>query len=317
MDISVLATNLYELGYEIEVKNFTEIRFRETDYTGVFVLYTSQEDPDLRYKNFIEDILLGLEQKGAIILPEFKYFRAHHNKVFMEILRDLSPLKNIQNITSRYFGTLEEYQEYGDDIALPAVIKPAAGAVSRGVSLLTLKNRILTVRKISASFVLLDAIKNLAKWILRHPRPPRSLHRNKFVVQSFVNGLTGDYKVLVYGKNYYLLRRMNRKNDFRASGSGLFSWPEEENIGCLDFAKTIFDSMDVPFLSLDIGEKDDEFFLIEFQVVMFGTLTLEKAPFFWKKGSTGWEKIRENVVLEKEFALAIHDYLVGRRPHDH
>jgi len=55
----------------------------------------------------------------------------------------------------------------------------------------------------------------------------RSLHRRKFVVQNFIGGLTHDYKVLAYGKKYYVVRRDNRPGDFRASGSGLLSWPEE------------------------------------------------------------------------------------------
>jgi len=50
------------------------------------------------------------------------------------------------------------------------------------------------------------------------------LHRSKFIVQEFIPDLSNDWKVLVFWDKYYVLRRKNRPNDFRASGSGLFSF---------------------------------------------------------------------------------------------
>lgn len=311
MDVPRLVGEFRRLGHDVLVKKFAEVRFRDTDYTDTVVLYTSQEDPDLRYKDFIEDVLLGLRERGAMLVPDFKYFRAHHNKVFMEILRDTCSIPGIRNIESRAFGTMEEYLEHGEH-PLPAVIKPSAGAASRSVSLLTAQNRSALVARISRSFHLTDAVKNTVKRLLRHARPARSLHRRKFVVQNLVEGLSGVYEILVYDRDYYVLRNANRKNDFRASGSGLFSWPGEVSPGLLEFAETVFQGMDVPCVALDVAERGGEFFLIEFQAVMFGTLPLERAPFFWRRDGTGWRRIEETSVLEAAFAAAVHGYL-GRK----
>ena len=45
-----------------------------------------------------------------------------------------------------------------------------------------------------------------------------SVHNRKFIVQNYIDGLSGDYKVLKYGSKFYSLYRKNRDNDFRASG---------------------------------------------------------------------------------------------------
>lgn len=47
------------------------------------ILNTSSEDNGYHYKDYIEDIILGLYLQGAILLPEYKYLRANNNKVYM------------------------------------------------------------------------------------------------------------------------------------------------------------------------------------------------------------------------------------------
>ncbi len=312
MDVELIKKIFVEQGFDVDVQSFCNVDFRNRDYTDTYILYTSQEDPDLKYKDFIEDIILGLQEKGGMLVPDFKYFRAHHNKVFMEILRDVSNKKSIQNIRSRYFGTKEDFDACGTDINFPAVIKPSAGATSKGVSLITEATVNKTVNKLSFSVTPIVFLKDIVKRMIRYPRIPLSYHRNKFVVQNYIPDLKGDFKVLVYDKKYYVLERKNIDNDFRASGSGKFSWPEEINTPLLDYAKEIFDFMDVPFLSLDIAEKDGSFFLIEFQVIMFGTYTLEKSSFYFEKENNVWKRIDKQSQLEEEFCSAMYTYLKSK-----
>ena len=42
-----------------------------------------------------------------------------------------------------------------------------------------------------------------------------SKYRKKFIVQNFIEDLSNDWKILVFGKKYYILCRETRKNDFR------------------------------------------------------------------------------------------------------
>ena len=82
---------------------------------------------------------------------------------------------------------------------------------------------------------------------------PYSMHRQKFLVQEFIPGLQGDFKVLVYWDRYYVVSRNNRPGDFRASGSGLLTWPEDPPGGLLEYAQRVFNHFRVPMISLDIA----------------------------------------------------------------
>ena len=102
--------------------------------------------------------------------------------------------------------------------------------------------------------------------------------------------------------------RHNRKNDFRASGSGLFEYNENLPEGLLDFAELVFNSFKTPYLSLDVGFDGHEFSLIEFQYLNFGNYTIEKSPFYFVRESEGWIKIQEESNLEKEFVRSFIRY---------
>lgn len=110
MDIAKIKMLFEKQGYSVEIEKFSDVNFKSEKYNNFFVLYQSSEDPNLRYKGYIEDILIGLELIGAVLIPDFYKFRAHHNKVFMEILRDVSGCSLIQNIASKNIG-LQTYQD--------------------------------------------------------------------------------------------------------------------------------------------------------------------------------------------------------------
>jgi len=310
MDVEKVRKLFSEEGFEVEVKGFSEVDFAHEEYTNSFVLYQSSEDPDLRYKDFIEDVLLGLELNRAILIPGFKYFRAHHNKVFMEILRDLSGLSAIQNIHSRRFGTVEELRRHVEDIPLPSVIKPGAGSRSRGVGLAHSVGRMIrSARSASRSFSLMNLQRAIMGFINRIGYKPISNFRNKFIVQEFIEGLSCDYKILVYSDKYYVLRRMNRRDDFRASGSGRLSFPRDLPDGLLDYVESVFDFFNVPFGSFDIAVRQGQFFLLEFQFLSFGQYALEKSSFFFRKDMRGWKLVESTSDLERTFVTSVCAYI--------
>ena len=98
--VTDLQKNFENQGYTVRICKFSDLDFCSENYCGWYVVYQSTEDPYLLYNSYIEDILLALREQGAILLPEFKYNRAHHNKVFMELLRSLSRLNAIREIRS-------------------------------------------------------------------------------------------------------------------------------------------------------------------------------------------------------------------------
>ena len=310
MQLGQLRQYFEDYGYELVIKKFSEIDFRNENFCGCYVLYQSSEDRDLHYKSYIEDIMLALQYQGAILIPDFYKLRAHHNKVFMEFLRDLSPRDEIKSIVSRAYGTYEDFATNLSNHAHSVVIKPASGALSYGVKLATSDSEKKRYAKdVSCSFNTLDWIKNLVNIFIRKKYIPKSNFRKKFIVQNFIPGLKGDYKILVYDDKYYVLSRQVRKNDFRASGSGIFSYPTELPSGLLDFAKLVFDNFETPFISLDIAFHDNKFFLIEFQMISFGSYTLEMSEFYFCLNDDKWQIEYEVPVLEREVARSVINYI--------
>ena len=107
----------------------------------------------------------------------------------------------------------------------------------------------------------------------------------------------------------FVLHRANRKNDFRASGSGIFTFKENIPDGLLDFANKVFLTFNVPNLSLDIAYDSKQFYLIEYQALYFGTTTIQKAPFFFHIDNNIWKLVKEKANLEKEYVNSIVRYI--------
>jgi len=311
IDLSALTRYFDEYSYDTEFIKINEIDFRKDKFNNKYIFYPTSEDIGLHYKSYIEDILLGLMEQGAILIPDFKYFRAHHNKVFMEMLRDLSSIDELKSISSNCFGVYEDFIKKIPEINVPVVMKPAAGASSDGVILIKSKSKIKKcAKRVSRSFLpLIFGLKDYIASIIYKDYKRCSNHRKKFIVQNFIANLSGDFKVLIFDKKYYILRRQIRKNDFRASGSGLFEWPETVSNQMLNYCKKIYDSFDVPFISLDIAYDNQNYHLIEFQFISFGCLTMQKSKFYFTNIDNEWEKIEEVPILEKEIAVSITNYL--------
>jgi hypothetical protein len=251
------------------------------EWRGQPVLYTSSEEIGNNYKNFMEDVICGLHEAGAIMLPRGVFLRAHNNKVCMEILRDQLLGEQLTGIKSRTFGTLEELQAalVRNEISFPCVLKSALGAMSKGVSCARSSQELMQHAKhISRTphlrFELRDTLRPF-KASLRGYRP-ESRYQARFIVQPLIAGLDGDWKVLVYGDHYYVLKRHTRPGDFRASGSH-FNYLAGRDAcipDCvLEMVRTICEKLDVPHLSADVAYDGARSYLVEFQCLYFGTST--------------------------------------------
>lgn len=309
MNKDILAYYFNDAGFSFEVKEFHEVDFRY-DYSDCIFLYTSSEDKGIFYKGFIEDIVYGLELKGYLVLPSFKYLRAHNNKVFMEILRDELDLKKIKGIRSIYFGCLEELMKNIEKITFPCVIKTAEGAMSKGVAKADNINQLHEIAKrFSRTNIGMYALKDYLRKFKHRGYIQESRHQKKFVIQNYINGLEGDYKILIFGKKYYVLHRDNRPNDFRASGSGLLKYVKDVPDGLLDYVHSIKICFNIPMISIDVGFDGKMFYLLEFQTVFFGSYTLTFSNFYFLKEKGVWKRINEKTELEKAFVDSIIEFL--------
>jgi glutathione synthase/RimK-type ligase-like ATP-grasp enzyme len=310
MDKKLLKEYFFNNGFESIFINFSNVDFRKMNFKNQYVLYTSSEDVGYHYKDYIEDIVLGLHLQGAILIPEYKYLRANNNKVFMEILRDQMNFESVKNIKSYHFGTIEEFKNRIDLLDSKMVIKPAAGAMGSGIMLSENKKDLINkCKKISRTKYLYQEMWEIGRSFKYRGYLKKSKYRNKFIVQNFIPELNNDWKIVIYDKKYYILYRGIRNNDFRASGSGKLIFKENIPDGILDFAQEIFNYFNVPNLSIDVAFNGNHFYLLEFQAVYFGKKTIEKSSFFFQKNDNKWEIIKENSGLEKEYVGSIMQYI--------
>jgi len=310
MDKDRLKCAFAKNGIEAVFLPFHRVDLCKTFWEGTPVAYCSSEDGDLNYKSYIEDICYGLELKGARLVPAYKYLRAHHNKVFMEVLRDLLEVESARSIKSSTFGCIEEFKNSCEGLEYPVVLKPASGAGSRSVCLVKNVEEARTkAMKISRSRDWINEAREIARSLKYKGLVRDSRHRCKFIAQNLIPDLKNDWKILVFADKYYVLRREVRPADFRASGSGLFTWEKEVPAQICSFARQIFENLDVPHASLDIAWDGAHCHLIEFQALYFGSLTLDQSAWYFQPHETGWRTIQGPSVLEDEYAASISQYL--------
>lgn len=312
MDCKRLEYHFQRHNYTIDFKNYCQLNMRAIKDDQVYI-YTSSEDPNYRYKSYIEDIVYTLELQGVTILPPYKFLRANNNKVFMEMIRDTLEDKESQSIISHSFGTYEDLVNNAEFVGDPPyVIKSSGKAASIGVRGANSREELhRKARKLARSRDLFDEAWDICRYILHKGYKRESLHRNKFIVQNQIEGLSNDWKVIVFGNRYYILVRYNREKDFRASGSGKFGAndlvPIPEKI--LPFAKKLHNLFCTPNISLDIAYLNNRYYLIEFQSLFFGSTTHALSDYYWKEIDGKWQKFHEKLELEQVYADSICQYI--------
>ena len=315
-DKTIIKDQFAGFGYKVHFLYSSEIDWK-SDLNGNIFLYSSVEDPGCLYKEYTDDVLYALSLKGAILVPEMQFVKAHHNKVFMEMLRDIVDIPEMKSIQSQHFGALEEFEKTFDHQKDNQnwVLKSAAGASSLGVRLSHNKKELYKYAKeLSASHTSWKLrLKELGRRLKYNGYQMTSEYRNKFVIQNFIEGLDNDWKVVVFKDKYYVVQRPNRKNDFRASGSGkskyFFGAKAQIPDGMFDFAKSIYEGFNVPMISLDIAFKNGQFHLIEMQFVSFGNSCHYYSKEYFHKNGEVWEAIPNTQTIEEIYVDSIVDYI--------
>ncbi len=311
MELDRVGEHLSRRGWGLRIRHFSEVDLRDRDYRGQVVLYQSSQDFGLHYKSYIEDVVLALQMRGAYVLPPFHLLRAHHNKVFMELLRDLCPAPQVKNIRTRHFGTLEDLERHLDELDYPVVLKSAYGDSGRGVALARDRHEARReAERLSRTLRWDNAWDNLEKTLFKPGWVRHSNHRGKLVAQTFVPGLDRDWKTIVFGHKYFVSVRPTRPDDFRASGSrGERTYPRDLPDGLLDFLEAAFTPFQAPFASVDVMHDGQDFYLGEIQFVRFGTGALIRNPHHFERQGGAWTRVDGRAEWEEEFAHCIADYL--------
>lgn len=313
-----LKSGFNKYNFDVEFVRYQDVSFKK-DWVNKIVIYTSSEETGFHYKSYIEDIVLGLERAGAVVLPRYDFLRANNNKVYMEILREQLLGEELSGNASRWYGTLDELLNdlEQNNIEFPCVIKKAAGAMSRGVFLAKTKDEIIRcAKRISRSSGIRTVIKEIIRARKHAGYQPESKYQHKFIVQKFIPDLQNDWKILVFGNRFYVLRRGIKQNDFRASGSHYNYKAGSESglpVELLDKAREIYQKLDVPHLSLDFAVNGEKAIVHEFQAVHFGTSTMEFSKDLFVFENNEWKTTKDGFTQEEEYVWGLVKYF-GNHP---
>jgi glutathione synthase/RimK-type ligase-like ATP-grasp enzyme len=325
MDISKIRAYFIARDFSVEVLKFSEFDLND-DYKGVYILYQTAETPGSFYKHYIEDLIYFLEKQGAFVMPKHEQLKAHHNKIYMEMMRLKFADDSLKTITSRCYGSWVDARNY--DGSFPVVVKQSSGAGSEGVYLANDKKEFNKLVKKAGHLIIasglialvIDFLKRIVKKIIKYFYPSKEKYlqydtspvSRSVIVQNFVEGLGNDCKVLIFGRKYFARYRRVRPNDFRASGSGIsYDVPDEDFEGLLNFAKKLAGEIDFPIIGMDIGFDGKTYHLFEFQMIHLGPYLLHVSKLWHEFHDGKWVRYEGASNLEEEFSRAIYEYLIA------
>lgn len=291
------------LNFESKIFSFKDIDSLAINSNDILI-YTSSANDQVRA--YVKNKLFYIKEKCNIV-PNYELLMAHEDKGFQEVLKKE---KGIGNLKGHYIFDLDD-----QSMDFPKVLKTSQGAGSSGVFLV---KEYADLSKIRSKFFGQD-LKRKVIQLQRQLKLTKQEYEiynykykkfNLFVEQEFIPDLEHDFKVLVFGDRYFILKRNVRENDFRASGSGKFEFIEPP-LEVLSFAKDVAEALDNPYLSLDIAQSKSGCHLIEFQATNFGPYTLLNAPSrYIYKGQ--WIKEENCKDLEANYAHALN-YYIGKK----
>ena len=304
VDSMQIARLLGERGLQastVRIDRLLDLDLRQNDR----IFYASAFNPDFR--GYIRDILYFAGRRAKLV-PGYELLLAHENKGFQELLKASLGIGNLEGCYGVDFDERSMHPPY--------VFKTSTGAGSAGVHLV---RGARDERRIQARYFARPSLARLKALVRRRKLKPEELDRYLFyykpfrpyVTQRFVEGLTGDLKILVFGDRFYTLWRENRPGDFRASGSGMLDFDRPASAGALDFARDVAERLGSPYVSLDIAEGRDGHHLLEFQALYFGPTTLTLSNGYYVSRSGAWERVSAEPNLEESFAHAIAYHLRG------
>ena len=306
-DLGLIKEILERAGAEVQILGAHEVDICSLqNRKHVAALYASSQEP--RYKQYLQDVIASAHFSGVMLFPAFQHMLAHEDKALQAI--KLATI-DINAPRSFAFGNKQQAYEFLDRTTLPLVGKSVDGSGSRGVYLI--KN-IKDGRKFVDSHMFHRALRKGRPFSLRvfqrvfKPKPVLGI----LIFQELVSDLKGDWKILIWGDTACGLYRENRFNDFRASGSGKFSFTDIPT-QVLDFAREALNKLDLPWGSFDIGYDGKQCFLFEYQGIHFGLTSAEKGLFYYVRDSRGaWEKRMGRIQIEEEMAKIMVNSLIKR-----
>ena len=267
--------------YEVVTYNdYTNIDYIDLDSFDYFIWHFNPEDKERALGLFTTLDLIEVKT-----FPDLKSLIFFDNKIFQSNL-----LKSLKINTPAYkiFYDFKSFYKNLSNQNLPTVFKLKGGAGSNNVFLI--KSKISILFKAFRMFVfgynqvsrwnnlsnlikkyfdgqigLLKIFKGILRLFVKTKRD-RKLGKETgyFYLQEFLPNNKNDIRIIIIGDKCFAFTRYNRKNDFRASGSGNCSFSKE--LIPKDLIKhsfEIYNKLEMVSVAFDFLIKDSEHTLIE------------------------------------------------------
>lgn len=261
-----------------------------------------------------KQILISLKQSGRRVFPDFNTMWHFDDKLGQKYLLESidAPL-----VPTWVFYDREEATRWAENVSYPKVFKLRAGAGSHNVRLVRNSKaaRRLIRKAFNHGFSLYDPLGSLReRWrlfrlnktnlldifegVLRFVVPPpfarlQGHERGYVYFQEFIANNDHDIRVIVIGDKAFAIKRLVRKGDFRASGSGFIFYEKELfDIETLRLSFELAEKLKTQCLVLDYVYKNGQPFVLEISYG-FTPEGYDACPGYWDKNLI-WHERRFN-----------------------
>lgn len=282
-------------------------------------------------KNFASRVVQAVEHGiGIPVFPSWKTIWHFDDKIAQTYLLQAAGLPTPQ---TWIFWDRDEAMRFARTASYPLVIKLASGITSENVALLqsysdawywidrmfgsgllalqwpTIRPRGAVVRRAS------DAVRLLTKGIPPALGNRTDLQKGYVLLQEFLPGNQFDTRVTVIGNRAFAFQRLNRPDDFRASGSGRIEFdPSMIDLGNVRLAFQAARQLQTQSLATDVLYRNGERVLVEISYYYEGW-AVQACPGHWelrgepKDGQLDWiegEMRPEDAILADFLAVLDH-----------
>lgn len=274
-------------------------QLREND---IFVARWSDSE---YHKKMYSAVVPYLESIGVIVIPRYRDLLLLDSKVLVELVFKKA---NVERPRTVVYFNLQAMKRDLESWIFPVILKENEGSGSSGVHLVESANELLKVanfrfyatKRLHDNRDLLSPkrwrryAKSLTKTIFFSGRilplitgfgwHPLGLAA-PLVVQAFVPQQKFDIRVTIIGGRAFFFLRHNRKNDFRASGSGAISYDQSMADSYIFQAFKIADEIGLHTAAFDFLASEKAAVAIEVSP-QFDPVAVHGCPGYWKRDGT-------------------------------
>lgn len=261
-----------------------------------------------------KQLIYSIEMTGIEVYPNSRTCQFYDDKLGQKYL---SESLRLPLLNSHAFFSKHEALKWINSVKFPIVFKLRGGASSVNVKLVKnqKKGKKLIRKAFSRGFCSVDRVANFRDRVGKYKRQPtfksfihllkglirivypdyhaRLISREKGYVyfQDYVPDCKYDIRVVVVGERAFAMKRYTRKNDFRASGSGIKEFKKDSiNLDCIRLGFEINETLKMQSVAFDFIESNNDLFMVEFSYT-WAVDSFGMHPGYWKKDLTWVEGV--------------------------